>query len=192
MAHLWPCLVARAIVGCCNERSARATDNLWNRRHGMRLPVLGPGSLWSRTDQRRERGDGQHLREVREVKTRPSVSRTTGPSVSFTRVQPMPANTVSRGIPPSRADSSCNRLNLSALSRAVPPSLAPPCTPAGRGACRSGHRRQMRCRRDEHTKAGLNVPLAVAPGPNKVQTVVGEQRLDSVLDQVPPTRRRCV
>jgi len=32
----------------------------------MRLPVLGPGSLWSRTDQRRERGDGQHLREVGE------------------------------------------------------------------------------------------------------------------------------
>ena len=62
---------------------------------------------------------------VDRVKTRPSVSRTTGPRASLIRAQPMPPSTANSGTPPNRTDSACNRANRSALSRAVPPLLVP-------------------------------------------------------------------
>ena len=62
---------------------------------------------------------------VDRVKTRPSVSRTTGPSASLIRVQPMPLKTAISGTPPSLTDSSLRRLKRSALSLAVPPLFVP-------------------------------------------------------------------
>jgi hypothetical protein len=81
---------------------------------------------------------------VARVKTRPSVSRITGPSASAVRSQPSPSRTAKTGTPPSRS-LSCRRLAYRpALSRAVPPSFACFTSRIARSVLRGGRSRRWR------------------------------------------------
>ena len=89
----------------------------------------GSASRYEKSGRSSRLGNGATSRmelNVDKVKTRPSVSRTTGPSASLIRVQPTPPNTAKRGTPPSLTYFSFSRLIASKRERVGPQTVTAP------------------------------------------------------------------